>query len=148
MRRELIDELVNDTKYSHGVYGCFWESGHFLKETKGLSEKVEQYADRETEYWQMFKGETSGLEFKARIFGQQVSEGYYFKLIFNDRQKDRRPGSHTSYTLLVPSSKVSNIIPKIKQDLSVLIEAFQKIFPDYDRSEGKLTIDSSKHNIS
>ena len=145
-RNSIIEELANDGKYSHGVFGCFGGGyGHHVKETRGPCTRIKEYAGGESEYGDLFKGEIGGPEFKARISGRKVEDGFTLRLIFNDRQGDQRDNSHTDYTLFTPQSETERIVPLVKNDPRILMEVFQKVFPDYDRSNGKLTIDS--HNV-
>ncbi len=145
---DLTEELCTGSKYSHAVFGCFDEPGHYVQEIKGsMKDILKNYAYNEKEYSVLFAEETGGLEFKARVHGEKIPEGFKLKLIFNDRQGDKRPSSHTDYTLLVPESDVQRIIPFVKTNPSVLIKVFQNMFPSYDRSCGKLIIDVANPEI-
>lgn len=145
---DLIDELCTDPRYAHAVFGCFGEIGHYVKEEKGFMHiwsfeplfDLFKYAHLEDEYCMLFDKETNGPEFKARVHGEKIPEGYKLKLIFNDRQGDTRGSSHTDYTLIIPKSEVQRIVPVIKNNPSILIEVFQNMFPDYDRSKGSLVM--------
>jgi hypothetical protein len=43
----LILELSDSTfkKYSHGIFGCFNQMGHFLQEVRGPNQKIKEYAN-------------------------------------------------------------------------------------------------------
>jgi hypothetical protein len=143
----LIDELASPKFdiYSHGVFGCFGrEPGHYLKETRGPCDRMIYYADREWEYVSIFEYDNSGVEFKARVCEKKVHEGLTFRLMFNDRRGDHRGNSHTDYTILVPESRVPHVKPIIRSNPELLIEVFRRVFPNYDRSEGTLSMHDVK----
>jgi hypothetical protein len=93
----------------------------------------------------MFSREESEREFKARIWAEKIEDGFKFKLIFADYAGDKRPGSHTDYTLLILQSEIERIKTVIQANPEVLIKVFQRVFPNYDRSKGKLEM--HKDNI-
>jgi hypothetical protein len=134
----------NSNIYSHGVFGCFGIPGHYLQETIGNmpSKKMRQYT-MEKDYTFLFDNEGYGIEFNARVSAEKVEEGTKFCLSFNDRRGDKRGGSHTDYLLIIPESK-AEVITAIKSDPSLLIKIFQKVFPNYDRSNGTLRMHETK----
>ena len=143
-----IEELSRNPIYSHAVFGCFGKThglGHRVCEMKGKSPNIKKYADSEREYGELFKNEVLSPEFKIRIHGETIPEGFKLKLIYNDRQGDKRGSSHTDYMLIVPKQEVQRIIPSML--VPWMIPLFQKVFPTYDRSNGRLTLDSNHGTI-
>lgn len=162
----VIEELANDPKYSHGIYGCFGGfSGHYLKEVKvkGKSFGSERgsedrevikngrdYMDYTGGYGYKLFGEGDSrdpnMQFKGRIMGKETEKGYLLDLVFCDMKGDHR-GGENEYMLKIPAEDAKRIIPLISQNSSVLVRVFQKVFPKYDRSEGKLCIDENNSDI-
>jgi len=155
LRNQLVDELFENPGYSHGVFGSFNGTSHFLQETKGQEGVIHDFEPRKTDeegyYWsekeysELFH-DRGGIEFQARVHGERVHSGFKFCLSFNDRQGDSRHGSHTDYILIIPTSEVQRVVPLIKGDLSVLVDVFQRAFSNHDRSQGKLSVDNLPNN--
>jgi hypothetical protein len=141
----LIDELVSDERYTHAVAGNFGVGyNHSVHEVRGPLKGnfiFDVYA-KECGYELL---EPSGPEFKARVWSrgtEDFPDSWMFHLAFNDRQgQDTRDGVNTSYTLVVPKSEAERVKAAVTKDPSVLIGVFQKVFQDYDRSNGTLSID-------
>ena len=143
MRDKLIEELADSTHsvYSHGVFGCFETTGgHYVNKTHGPNKNIRKYSGYEKEHDILFGVREAQPEFKARIWAGAVEEGLKLRLVFNDRKGDVRRNSHTDYTLIVPESEAPRVKAAIKTDPTILIEVFQKVFPDHDRSAGTLTM--------
>jgi hypothetical protein len=146
---EIINRLSNPTgPYSHGVFGRFGDiTGHYLWETiPKVSEMMKKHFDNDLHYGKIFTNEEDekNPQFMARVLGEKLSNGFTFRLMFKDRKGDHRGGSHTDYILFVPESEISAIKPAIISNPDILIKVFQKVFPEYDRSNGTLRIDDSK----
>lgn len=141
----LIDELASDRKYTHAVAGNFGVgNAHAVQEVRGPlkgNSIFEVYACG-CGYELL---EPNGPEFKAKVWSREpedFTDSWMFHLAFNDRQgQDTRNNVHTSYTLVVPKSEAERVKTAVKKDPSVLIRVFQKVFGDYDRSNGTLDID-------
>jgi hypothetical protein len=152
-RNSIVEKIASDPRFSHGVFGRFnfgnYPGGHVLQEEKrgpsNFSQNVFKYEDI---YDTAFKKHTGGIEFRARIVSTPIeNEEHLFTLTFNDRQEDKRPGSHTDYFFIVPESQADEMTEVISVDPEILIKVFQKVFPHYDRSGGKLTIDPENPKI-
>jgi hypothetical protein len=141
---KIVEELSTDKRYSHAVFGCFIEPGHYVQEENGNFPNLYKYASSEHEYSELFEKESSGQEFLARVHGEKIPKGYKLKLIFNDRKGDKRGSSHTDYMLLLPETESEKIILCVKSNPSIMIDLFREMFPKYDRSNGKLTMHSVK----
>ena len=153
MNEKLLEELADESVYSHAVFGCFGEIGHYIKESLGPVKFKKFFVDSEKMYYSLFKdwkrfknfkkGNKKSPEFEARVYGEHKEDSYRLVLSFEDLQGDSRPGSHTDYILVIPEDK-KEIINEIKKDYNLLIELFRTKFPEYDRSEGKLKIDTDE----
>lgn len=144
--QELVDELSTSPRYSHAVFGRFDVPGHYVQETRGNFPNLggyRGYANNEKEYTELFDRQEGGPEFIARIHGANIPNGFKLKLMYNDRQGDSRPASHTDYMLIVPSNEIERIVPQIAEVPESLIHTFRNVFPGYDRSGGNLQIDPS-----
>jgi hypothetical protein len=135
---DIILDLSTNTKYSHAVFGCFGViKGHDVKAQKGpLS--LKKYIINEMPYDILFRGEESSPEFMAKIFTDIEPEGRRLILIFNDRKGDSRSASHTDYHILLPHDTIASYKNAIITSPELLISVFQKVFPEYDRSNGRL----------
>jgi hypothetical protein len=140
---ELVEELSNNPRYSHAVFGRFDDHGHGAHGMIGPVQNLKRYTNNEKEYSELFEN-PCGQEFIAKVHGENIPEGFKLRLIYNDRQGDSRGASHTDYILLIPSSEISRVVPAIKSEPTIMIRLFQKLFPNYDRSKGALRIDSGK----
>jgi len=137
---EIITELSTNKNYSHTVFGRFEKRGHYIQEEKGpIDWRKSRYITDEKPYELLFEG-LSQDEFKAKVFTDKKPEGTRFILIFNDRQGDTRYDSHTDYHILIPDEDVNKYSTTIKQHPELLIKVFQNVFPEYDRSKGKLSM--------
>ena len=148
-RRLIIDRISTDPRFSNAVFGCFGKIGHYLQDTKGPVEPILHEAFRsETIYDQLFRYEVSAQEFMARIARIQTLQGNrIFVVSFNDRQRDTRPASHTDYALIIPEDESRSLSQSLEQDPSVLLEVFKNVYPNYNRSQGRLKIDPNHPQI-
>ena len=91
-------------------------------------------------------------EFKARVFGFKIpDQNYCIKLIFSDRGKlkptEPNIGVFTSYIMIIPKDEISDVLDLIKRNYNILIQLFQRLFSEYDRSDGKLMMDEHKPGL-
>lgn len=147
-RTKIIDLLVLHPDISHAVFGRFKIStSHIVHEPRGESGLIRNIFRTEFAYEKAFAGNTSGEEFKARTVRGESQANIFFVLTFNDRQGDYRPGSHTDYLVIIPKYE-AKLIQALSADPGILVEVFQAVYPDYDRSMGKLQLDSDKNIFS
>lgn len=145
-----VKKIAEDPKFSHAVFGRFgFGGGHFVHDPKGLSKSASAALKLERVYAYGFEKETGGLEFQARVFAKHTDQGEaIFVLTFNDRQGDTRPSSHTDYALVIPNYQTDPLVSLIEADPSLLVDVFKKVYPQYDRSKGMLTIDPKHPKIA
>ena len=147
-----VDELTNTNIYSHGLAGKFGRAlrnesiGFGTEQAIGPNAKwLYINMDSQNEYYFLFQSNDArdGPEFRARIAETKYEDGTSFKMMFNDKKwGDERGGCHTDYGLFIPKNKVKEIVPVIENRPEILIKLFQKIYPKYDQSNGKLRIDT------
>lgn len=146
-RQELIERILSNPDNSHFVFGCFGsQGGHYIQESKGMR-RFNRFDEIhiEKEFEEVFKGRRYYAEFVGRVHGKKMSNKDFYKvtLCFDDFRGDSRPESHTDYALLLfRRDNILEVVPEIKKDPSIMIDLFRRLFPTYDRSQGKLVIDS------
>jgi len=141
-RESLIQRLVSNPRFSHGVFGKFGDAGHSVQVADGSSSLPRELFKNEALSEKAFSRDTGSLEFKARVITGVTEKGEkFFVLTFNDRQGDSRPGSHTDYALVFPPDEPIGTYDEIKQDPRLLIEVFRRKYHHYDRSKGMLNYD-------
>jgi hypothetical protein len=148
-RADLVNAIIKNPDHSHSVFGCFGKPGHYTQEAVGrFSAEIKHHNFHlEREYTELFGYDVGGEEFIARVHGKPLQNTDFYKLTlsYNDRRGDKRPGSHTDYILLLfGKDSIKEIVPAIDSDLPVMIDLFRHFFPTYDRSSGRLRIDSNK----
>ena len=153
-REIFLRQITEDVRFSHAMFGCFRErndGGHFPHGIKGPASLMikDKIFRTEEHYVQAFGNQTGSQEFKARVIRGVTNDGQiYFILSFNDRQGDTRSASHTDYLVVTPREESSRVADFINNDPSILIDAFRKVYPEYDRSKGTLIIDPDYKVIS
>ena len=158
-KEKLIEELTTAQHYAHAIYGVFTnprrgflglgapkDPPHFeFREPKGskyLYKKVTLTGNgvhRSYEY----VGRCGQDIFKARtcIYGTEKGDAFYVLMIWNDPTHDSRQGVFTAYILLAPDFEHSRITPIIKEDPSLILEVFKRVYSKHDYSKGKLQFD-------
>jgi len=78
-REALVDELSRGTDFSHGVFGCFGELGHYIKDVKGLSKLPKIVLEYEKAYQHTFAKDyhQSSQEFRARVLEPELIKEEY-----------------------------------------------------------------------
>ncbi len=144
-RKELVDKLASDRKYTHAVAGNFGVgNSHAIYDVKGPLKGNSIFEG----FYALTCGyelvEPDGPEFKAKVWSrdsEDFPDDWMFHLAYPDRQgQDKRDGVHTSYTAVVPKSEAESVKAAVAEDPSILIDVFRRVFGDCDRSKGALSI--------
>lgn len=161
----LVEELATNPKYKHGVY----EYRDFISELEhgakyvGITDNelmrsmdifacsikdYERGANLRSFFINIPNLRDNSLKepFSARIVGDytkfgRINDSFVIRMVFRDEALGAE--GNIRYVLLIPPEESSRIKPLVKSDPSIVIRVFQQVFPEYDRSGGRLKIDQS-----
>jgi hypothetical protein len=79
---------------------------------------------------------------QSKVFGYNLGSSYIFSLHTWNKEHHE-----ITYVLAIPSDKKQEIVPQIKQNPEILIEAFRKAYPELDQGQGIVRIKRDGVNI-
>ena len=143
----IVEDIAANPGYTHIFFGAFPEDGESKMHVKGnedintIRDIKEQFPLYLNELFPPQERVTSEY-FKARIIGIPNVDGRYLLSMFFFPNLPAL--KFTNYSMIIPKEEAGKILPIIKSNLKIVIRSFQRIFPQYDWSKGKLQLDDTE----
>ncbi len=143
----IVNKIIEDKKFVHLCYGKSLSAdftqhptvgsfnahpGFYVQNCLGLTYNGRRAEMNRDEVWPDRSKQNE--DFTARVFGRQLGNSYMFEMHYFDNTHDTR-GSTVRYTLLVPESEIKEIVPKIVENPTMLIDLFRQAYKGHDNSQ-------------